>query len=292
MQFAEQIIDGNGRYKIYVIDLLGPIVDEASGGNIMRRGSAQISARYFEIIAQRIRNDQNARGVFLRINSPGGMATASEALYTELNLIRQKIPIFAYADGICASGSYMAALGANKIFAQPSAWIGSIGVIMQKFDLSEGLAKIGIKAETIKSAPLKDAFSQFRSMDEAEREYLQGLLDHTFERFKSLVRANREIASEGEAFSAKVFHAQEAKALGLIDGIGTIYQTKAAFLRYLKERYPNIPLDRYSWVKLLPKQSRFSNLLGALEMKTNLFPEINAVSLMLANPGPWYIWMP
>ena len=124
MQFAEQIIDGNGRYKIYVIDLLGPIVDEASGGNIMRRGSAQISARYFEIIAQRIRNDQNARGVFLRINSPGGMATASEALYTELNLIRQKIPIFAYADGICASGSYMAALGANKIFAQPSAWIG------------------------------------------------------------------------------------------------------------------------------------------------------------------------
>ena len=163
---------------------------------------------------------------------------------------------------------------------------------LQKIDVSEGLAKIGIKAETIKSAPLKDAFSQFKPMNEIEREYLEGLLAHTFERFKMLVRINRDIAGEEEVFSAKVFHAQEAKALGLIDGIGTIYQTRAAFLHYLKERYPNIPLDRYSWVKLLPKQSRFGNLLGALEMKTNLFPEINAVSLMLANPGPWYIWMP
>ncbi|OHA51978.1 MAG: hypothetical protein A3A97_02610 [Candidatus Terrybacteria bacterium RIFCSPLOWO2_01_FULL_40_23] len=294
MQLVEHIVDGNGngKYKIYTVDLCGPIVDEASGGGLMRRNPAQVSARYFEVIAQRIRNDPNARGVFLRINSPGGMATASEALYTELDLIRQKIPIFAYADGICASGSYMAALGANKIFAQPSAWIGSIGVIMQKIDVSEGLAKIGIKAETIKSAPLKDAFSQFKPMNEIEREYLEGLLAHTFERFKMLVRINRDIAGEEEVFSAKVFHAQEAKALGLIDGIGTIYQTRAAFLHYLKERYPNIPLDRYSWVKLLPKQSRFGNLLGALEMKTNLFPEINAVSLMLANPGPWYIWMP
>src|SRR3989344_8650357 len=102
MQFSEQIIDGNGRYKIYVIDLRGPIVDEASGGNIIRRNPAQVSARYFEMIAQRIRNDPNARGVFLRINSPGGMATASEVLYTELDLIRQRMPVFAYADGICA----------------------------------------------------------------------------------------------------------------------------------------------------------------------------------------------
>src|SRR3989344_8850215 len=219
MQLVEHIVDGNGngKYKIYTVDLRGPIVDEASGGGLMRRNPAPVSARYFEVIAQRIRNDPNACGLFLRINSPGGMATASETLYTEIDLIRQRIPVFAYADGICASGSYMAALGANKIFAQPAAWVGSIGVIMQKIDVSEGLAKIGIKAETIKSAPLKDAFSQFRPLEELERKYLEDLLNHTFERFKSLVLANRNITSEEEAFSAKVFHAQDAKAFGLID---------------------------------------------------------------------------
>ncbi len=293
MQFSEQIVDGNGRNKLYLIDLRGPIVDETSGGGLMRRSPSQVSARYFEILAQRIRNDPNARGVFLRINSPGGMATASETLYAELDLIRQKIPVFAYADGICASGSYMAALGADKIFSNASSWIGSIGVIMQKFDLSEGLAKIGVKAETLKSAPFKDAFSQFRPMEEDEKEYLQGLLNDTFKRFKELVLANRtSITDEGEAFSAKVFHAQDAKALGLIDDIGTIYQAKVAFLHCLKEKYPKISLDRYSWVKLHPKQSRFGNLLGALEMRVNLLPEANTVSLMLANPGPWCIWLP
>jgi protease-4 len=166
--------------------------------------------------------DQLAKAVVLRVNSPGGSAAASEALYLKVRELAASKPVVAYIEEYGTSGAYMAVLPAARILAANSSIVGSVGVYTSVITYSGLLEKLGVRVYVFKSGELKDVGSSFREPSEEDKRVLQSIVDGIFELFKKRVLAHRRLANASEVFSGRPFLAEEAVKLGLIDGIGTL----------------------------------------------------------------------
>ena len=173
--------------------------------------------------------DDDIRGVLLYIDSPGGALAPSVELHTAIKNLRAAKPVVAYAGGSMTSGSYYAGAGANKILANPGAFIGSIGVIMQGADASELAAKIGVSQQIVKAGEYKEAGTFLRPWSKIEREQLQELVNASYEMFVSDVAADRNLDANKskEWANARVFLAGDAAKLGLIDEVSDYYSARA-----------------------------------------------------------------
>ncbi len=173
--------------------------------------------------------DEAIKGVLLYIDSPGGALAPSVELYTAVKNLRAKKPVIAYAGGSMASGSYYAGVSADKILANPGAFIGSIGVIMQGADASELAAKIGVSQQIVKAGEYKEAGTFLRPWSKIEREQLQELVNASYEMFVSDVAADRNLDANKskEWANARVFLARDAAKLGLIDEVSDYYSARA-----------------------------------------------------------------
>ncbi|MEE8172431.1 MAG: signal peptide peptidase SppA [Alphaproteobacteria bacterium] len=209
------IVVGIGRFAL----------DGPAGGNYIARlwitglifddpGRAQILA---EIV-----DDNDVRALIVRINSPGGTMAGSEALFLSLRTIAAQKPVIAVMDGTAASGGYMAALAAERIFARNSTVTGSIGVILQTADVSQMLADLGVMTEAIKSAPLKGVPSPLEPLDEGGRAASQAVVDDLYDLFVGLLAERRglEPAAALALADGRVFTGRQAVANGLVDEIG------------------------------------------------------------------------
>jgi protease IV len=205
--------------KIAIIEVSGPIYE----------GEDSFAMQQIK----RVREDDNVVGVVLRITSPGGTVTGSDYIYHHLReLVEQrKIPLVVSMGSVCASGGYYIAMAVgsepNSIFAEPTTWTGSIGVIIPHFDVSSGLSKLGISEDSIASAPLKAMGAPTRPMSEAERKILQGLVDASFKEFKEIVVSGRpkfkdDKAALDKVTTGQIFTAHQALDDGLVDKIGFI----------------------------------------------------------------------
>jgi len=163
---------------------------------------------------------KNIKGVLFEIESPGGSATQSECLYERLKRLNDKKPLYCYAH-LAASGGYMAALGARKIYAPSTAVIGSIGVISIKPVLRELMERFGIKIEVMKKGQLKDMTLFHRESTEEEKQKWDSLNEAIYRRFIEIVSERRALSIEAVRGLAtgELFVAGTAKELGLIDGI-------------------------------------------------------------------------
>jgi protease-4 len=166
--------------------------------------------------------DPLAKAVVLRVNSPGGSAAASEALYLKVRELAASKPVVAYIEEYGTSGAYMAVLPAARILAANSSIVGSVGVYTSVITYSGLLEKLGVRVYVFKSGELKDVGSSFREPSEEDKRVLQSIVDGIFELFKKRVLAHRRLANASEVFSGRPFLAEEAVKLGLIDGIGTL----------------------------------------------------------------------
>jgi protease-4 len=129
---------------------------------------------------------------------------------------------------LAASGGYYIALAGDEIIAHPTSLIGSIGVIALKVNLQELMAKIGVSWEIVKSGDKKDFMSPFRSFTKEERELFQGAIDKLHNRFVTLIAKNRsalDISQVRPLADGRVFDAEQAKGLKLIDHIGYVTDT-------------------------------------------------------------------
>ncbi|MBC5858092.1 signal peptide peptidase SppA [Campylobacter jejuni] len=165
------------------------------------------------------KNDGNIKGVLFVIDSPGGAFAPSMELALAIKDLKIKKPVLVYASGTMASGSYLAGVGADKILANPASFIGSIGVIMQGADLSGLANKLGIKEQTIQAGEFKSAGTFARAWNEDERNFLQGLIDQSYDLFTDFVAKERalDLNKKDQWANARVFLAAKAKELGLID---------------------------------------------------------------------------
>ncbi|HEG1425075.1 TPA: signal peptide peptidase SppA [Campylobacter jejuni] len=174
------------------------------------------------------KNDSNIKGVLFVIDSPGGAFAPSMELALAIKDLKIKKPVLVYASGTMASGSYLAGVGANKILANLASFIGSIGVIMQGADLSGLANKLGIKEQTIQAGEFKSAGTFARAWNENERNFLQGLIDQSYDLFTGFVAKERalDLNKKDQWANARVFLAAKAKELGLIDELSNYENAK------------------------------------------------------------------
>ena len=181
-----------------------------------------------------VAKDKDVKAVVVRIDSPGGTVTGSDYLYHHLQemLRERKLPVVVSMGGIAASGGYYVAMAAGDkqtIYAEPTTWTGSIGVIIPHYDLSGLLERFDVSDDSISSDPMKQMGSLTRKWPKEEREkelaIMQGLVDDSFARFKQIVLDSRAPLRNNpdwqtEVFTGRIFAADQAKAHGLVDELG------------------------------------------------------------------------
>ncbi len=169
-----------------------------------------------------IAEDDNAKALIVRIDSPGGTMVGGEALYTSLRAVAGKKPVVAVMGGTATSAAYMTALGADHILARAGSVTGSIGVIMQTADITGLLDKLGVKAETIKSRPLKAQPNPLELLTPEAREAARFVVLDLFEMFVDMVQQRRNLPRDKVLALAdgRVFTGRQAVANGLVDALG------------------------------------------------------------------------
>ena len=219
-----QVSGGRGSDKIALIELEGMLINARTGG-FMQPTENKVSL--FKEQLDRAAADKKVKAVVLRVNSPGGTVTASDTMYEMLARFRQRTgkPVIASLQEVAASGGYYVACAADEIVASPTSVVGSIGVIVNTFDASRGLDKLGICSEAIKSGPLKDMGSPFKAMTADERSVMQGMVDEYYARFITVVKSHRNIGTEEKsriATDGRVFSGKQALDVGLVDRVGLL----------------------------------------------------------------------
>jgi protease IV len=220
------VVDGKGLFpnKIAIIELDGVISNARTGGLL---GSGENPISIFTQELQKAADDSDIKAVVLRVNSPGGTVSASDAMYQMLKRFKEKThkPVVASIQEVGASGAYYISCGADKIVAQPTSLVGSIGVIFETFNLEGTMAKLGVRPENYKSAAHKDIGSPFREPTPDEKEIMQGLVDDYYARFKSIVTSNRPITNMADfpmMTDGRVYSGDKAAELGLVDKTGLL----------------------------------------------------------------------
>jgi protease-4 len=171
---------------------------------------------------KQVKKNIRYKGLIIKINSPGGLANASERLYDAIREVGKKKPVVALVEDVCASGAYYAACGAKTIVAYPTSIIGSIGVIFEVLNVSSLSKKVGISSFVVKSGKVKDAGNPFRKPNKDDINMLQRAVDGIYFEFLSAVSKSRNIKIDKlrKYADGSVFAAKDALKIGLIDGLG------------------------------------------------------------------------
>jgi len=169
-----------------------------------------------------IGGNSKIKAVILHIDSPGGVAYAGEDLYVELKRLSKQKPIVAVMESVAASAGYMIALGTDHIIARNMTLTGSIGVLMQSFELVDMGKKIGVEFVTLKSSPLKAAPNPMEKMTPEVKAAAMEAIDDSYDIFLSVLMEGRKMtkAQALKLANGKVYTGKRAKELKLIDEIG------------------------------------------------------------------------
>jgi protease IV len=204
---------------IAVVDIYGPISFPQYSTNLIPAGANLTLSQLTQI-----RQDDNVKGLILRINSPGGTVGASQEIYHAIKKIKDEknIPIVAQIGDVGASGAYYAALGADTIFSNPGSLVGSIGVIIGNVSIDEFAQKYGLDYNVYKSGAYKDILSMWRESSKQEKELLQNLVDNVFEQFQADFIDSRKISKKDaeKVSQGQIYTGLQALELNLIDKIG------------------------------------------------------------------------
>jgi protease-4 len=217
----EFTLDGKAAEKILLLPVRGVISDSPERGLLRTQPSTVQEVVSHLHMAEK---DAMVKAVVLQLNSPGGSVTASDVLYNEIRRFKERTgrPVVAMMMDVAASGAYYIALPADVIVAHPTTLTGSVGVIFIRPKVAGLLEKIGVGVEVSKSGPNKDSGSPFRATTPEEARIFQEMTDRLAKRFVDLVRKHREPDDTALAAlsSARVYLAEEALALKLVDRIG------------------------------------------------------------------------
>jgi protease-4 len=217
--------------RIALVKIEGVISDSDSYGT----DRATIVASLKE--AQR----KKARGIVLRVNSPGGTVAACQDIFAAVERVKEKsIPVVASMGDIAASGGVYVSMAATEIVASPGTITGSIGVIIKGNDLSALYSKVGVSPKVVKSGAHKDMMASYRALSSEEQSLLQGVIDDSHDQFVERVAVSRKKArNEIEQIAdGRILTGRQAHASGLVDSLGDLEAAvdRAAELAGVKEK--------------------------------------------------------
>jgi protease-4 len=219
--------EGSGKNpKIAIVYAVGPIVEGKSATSLF--GGSVIGSTSMIAALRKAADDPKVVAIVLRIDSPGGSATASDLIWRET--VRSKKPMIASMGNVAGSGGYYIAMGAKKIFAAPGTLTGSIGVIGGKL-VTKGLYdKLGLNTEVISRGANSGSMSSNQPFTAEERKVWLGLIEDTYRQFVSKAAEGRKMpySKLEEMAQGRVYTGKMAKDLGLIDELGTMEDAVAA----------------------------------------------------------------
>ena len=288
----EFTIEGTEKGKVLVISIDG-VISTRPDEKFLRSMPSMVQ----EVVAQlrMAEKDEDIRCLLIKVDSPGGTTTASDMLYNEILSFKKKTGkkiVVAMMD-IAASGGYYISLPADVILAHPTTVTGSIGVIFMRPKVTGLMEKVGLEITVNKFGENKDMGSPFRQPNEKEQAIFQGVTDGLGERFLSLVATHRGLTDSqlSDVSTARIYLAEEALTLGLIDKIGYLDDAlqeakkisglpdQARVVAYRRSEFPNDNLYNPSTAKV-PETTRPLLDLGLVEPISHL------------TPGFYYIWTP
>lgn len=242
----------------------------------------------------------NLKAVVLRVDSPGGTVSGSDMIYHELRKLAEEtqVPLVVSMGSLAASGGYYVSMAVGdtprSVYAEPTTWTGSIGVIIPHYNAADLLDRWGIEEDSVASHPLKNMGSFARQMTDEERAIFQGLVDESFARFKEIIRQGRpKFHQDAELLdklaTGQIFTAQQAKQTGLVDEIGFLEDAvdRAIELAGLKGREDEVQVVRYR-----KQPTVFDVLLGA---SAQAKPRASLEMLVeMTTPRAYYLctWLP
>lgn len=236
INYADLVSDpgGRGDSSIAVVYAEGTIVDGEGE-------SGEIGGDRFSRELRRLRQDDNVKAIVLRVNSPGGSASASETIQREMRLLGEQKKVVVSMGSYAASGGYWISTYSDRIFAEPTTITGSIGVFGVLFDIKKLANNIGITFDQVKTGTFADAMTISRPKTDEELALVQRSVDWIYDQFVGKVASSRNLdrAHVEEIAQGRVWSGAEALKLGLVDELGSLNEaiSYAATLAGLGDQY-------------------------------------------------------
>ena len=195
---------------------------------------------------ERIRENNAIKAVVLRVNSPGGSALASEAMWRQLVLTARRKPVIVSMGSMAASGGYYVATPGARIFASPYSFTGSIGIFYGKTDISALFRKLGIGVYTTKTSPRADANTMYRPFTEDEVRHLSSQVKQMYDVFVDRVAKGRKMSvpSVDAVARGRVWMGRRALQHGLVDDLGGLRQAIER-ARQVAGLDPDAPIEEF-----------------------------------------------
>jgi len=220
---ARTITTTSKKDKIALIYAIGAIVDGKSSKSLFEGGSVGATT-LIEAIKQ-AEADPKVKAIVLRVDSPGGSASASDLIWNELR--RCKKPVVASMSDTAASGGYYISMGTKKVYAEPSTLTGSIGVVSGKIALKGLMEKYGVNTEVISRGTNSGLLSRFDGFSDSERKAMEAVMQEIYDQFLEKTIEGRKMA--GKTFTreqllklaeGRIWSGRQAFEHGLIDALG------------------------------------------------------------------------
>jgi len=211
-------LKGDSAGNIALLPLHGPIMSE-------KRGRQSINLENTEKLIAKAFSLPSLKAVALSINSPGGSPVQSALIMQRIRdlAVKKDVPVIAFTEDVAASGGYMIALAGDEIIAHPASLVGSIGVIYAGFGFQNAIKKMGVERRLHTAGKDKSFMDPFLPEKKSDLERLKLLQNNLHDYFVTLVkerRGKRLKGSKTKVFNGDVWTAEEAKKLGVIDGVG------------------------------------------------------------------------
>lgn len=195
--------------RVAVLEITGAIGMQVRGPDMIRAVKA-------------LADDSRVRAVVLEIDSPGGSAPISDAIFRSVQRLSSRKPTVAFVMNGALSGGYLIACAAQKIVALPTSLVGSIGVIFIRPVVQELMQKVGVRMVVTHEGHLKGMFQPWRDPTPEEQQKVQSLTEEYYEWFIDAVAGARNLGREvvRQYATGEMFSAAKAKEMGLVDELG------------------------------------------------------------------------
>lgn len=241
--------------------------------------------------------DGNLKAIVVRVNSPGGTISGSDYMLHHLRKLVDDthIPVVVSMGPVAASGGYYVSMCVgdkpDTIFAEPSTWTGSIGVLIPHYNVADLIQKWGIESDPVASDPLKTMGSIARKMTDREREIFQQLVNDGFTQFKDVIKQGRpkfqkDPSALDKLATGQIFTSQQALKNGLIDKIGFVEDAVEQAIKLARLDKENVQVVKYK------AETRLSDMIFG---QSRIQPAFDLAALFdSTTPQAYYLcsWLP
>lgn len=247
---------GDPDHLIAVVYAVGQIVpgdSQPDTGN-----GAFLGSDTFTEVMREAMSDEDVRAIVVRVDSPGGSATASDAMWHAVEEASRTVPVVVSMGSVAASGGYYLAAPADVIVADPNTITGSIGVISLLFDATEFLNdKLGVTLDVLQTGPTAGLYALGEPLDAQEEAVLERTTERIYDTFVERVATGRGLAPDSvrSLGGGRVYTGMDAQDVGLVDALGDLNDAIA-----LAAERADLEEDGYQLWFLPPEKSLLEEL--------------------------------